>query len=113
MQPRVPLSELTTLLASAAGVIGVDSGLAHLSAALGTPTLGLYGPTDAVLTGVRGLRAQTLSAEIACAPCLQSSCSKYQGDPRHWQEQLVTPPCFADLPPQRVWQQARMLMAAE
>ena len=73
---RQSISELTGRLAKAAAVIGVDSGLAHLSAALGTPTVGLYGPTDAVLTGCRGLRSTCLQAELPCAPCLDKICRK-------------------------------------
>jgi heptosyltransferase-2 len=40
------LLELASLLESAALFIGNDSGPGHLAAALGTPTLTLFGPTD-------------------------------------------------------------------
>ncbi|MCC7264735.1 MAG: glycosyltransferase family 9 protein [Candidatus Latescibacteria bacterium] len=43
--PPGPL-ELASLLESAALFIGNDSGPGHLAAALGTPTLSLFGPTD-------------------------------------------------------------------
>ncbi len=40
------LDELAGLLAGAGAFVGNDSGPAHLAAALGTPTVALFGPTD-------------------------------------------------------------------
>lgn len=111
IQDRVSLLELSGVLAGAAAVVGVDSGLCHLSAALGTPTLGLYGPTNSVLTGCRGRYAQYAQASTLCSPCLQKRCTRYQGEPLSWQGAVITPPCFATLPPASVWQQALELMA--
>lgn len=42
--------------------IGNDSGLMHLSAGVGTPTLGLFGPTDEHQVGPRGPHSQALRA---------------------------------------------------
>lgn len=53
---RVPpwqaLGELAGLLSRAELVVGVDTGLVHLGAALGTPTVSLFVATDARLAGV-------------------------------------------------------------
>ena len=49
---RQELPELAALLAGAALVIGVDTGLTHLAAALGTPTVALFVATDSRLAGV-------------------------------------------------------------
>ena len=53
---RVPerrkLPELATLLAGASLVVGVDTGLTHLAAALGAPTVALFTATDPKLAGV-------------------------------------------------------------
>ena len=43
----VSLPEAAAVLQLAALFIGNDSGLMHLSAAAGAPTIGLFGPTDA------------------------------------------------------------------
>jgi len=108
--PRMPLAQLSELIAQAVVVIGVDSGLCHLSAALGTPTLGLYGPTDGVLTGCRGPYANVLTADLGCSPCLHSSCKKYSGEPLQWQGEQIEPACFAAMTPKRVWQAAQDLI---
>jgi heptosyltransferase-1 len=55
VQPRMALGELGALLRDAKAVIGVDTGLTHLAAALGTPTVGIYCGSDPVLTGLYGL----------------------------------------------------------
>jgi heptosyltransferase-1 len=52
--PSLPLQQLMSLLAGAALTVGVDTGLTHLSAALGTATVGVYCATDPASTGVYG-----------------------------------------------------------
>lgn len=52
--PRLGLTELAGWLARARVIVGVDTGLMHLAAALGTPGLSLYGPTLPALTGAVG-----------------------------------------------------------
>jgi heptosyltransferase III len=48
------LYELARWLASARLYIGNDSGITHLAAAVGTPVLALFGPTDPEVWGPRG-----------------------------------------------------------
>jgi heptosyltransferase-1 len=60
--PRQPLPALATLLARAELAVGVDTGLVHLAAALGTPTVSLFVATDARLAGVE--RASPLSRDL-------------------------------------------------
>lgn len=42
LQPKSTLTELATLLSGARLMVGLDSGLTHLSAAVGTDTIGIY-----------------------------------------------------------------------
>ncbi len=42
LQPKSTLTELATLLSGARLMVGLDSGLTHLSAAIGTDTIGIY-----------------------------------------------------------------------
>jgi len=48
------LFELARFLAEARAYIGNDSGITHLAAAVGTPTIALFGPTDPAVWGPRG-----------------------------------------------------------
>ena len=50
--PRADLLRIAALLRQAALVCGVDTGLVHLAAALGTPTIALFTVTDPALAGV-------------------------------------------------------------
>lgn len=101
--PASGLSALAAELAGAAGVVGVDSGLAHLAAALAVPAVTLYGPTRTGLTGAVGIRQLNLRAEFPCAPCMRRACD-YSG------EREVEPACFVSLPPARVWEQLQIQM---
>ena len=50
--PRLGLGAAASLLGAAHAVIGVDTGLSHLAAALNVPTIGIYTATDPALTGL-------------------------------------------------------------
>ncbi len=63
------LGELAAMIAAASAVVGVDTGLVHLAAALGTPCITLYGATDPGLIGTLGESQRQLQAEFPCAPC--------------------------------------------
>jgi len=95
--PRMQLGELAAVIAAARGVVGVDTGLVHLAAALGTPCVTLYGATDPGLIGTVGEAQSHLRASFPCAPCQQRQCH-YEGKAE------VFPACYGELPPTRVWQ---------
>jgi len=52
--PRLSLTDLAALLGHARFVFGLDTGLSHLAAALGTPTVGIYVTTAPAATGLYG-----------------------------------------------------------
>jgi heptosyltransferase-1 len=60
--PRRELPALASLLARAVWVVGVDTGLTHLAAALGTPTVALFTATDPRLAGVA--RASPIARDL-------------------------------------------------
>ena len=67
--PRHNLSEAAALLANAHAVIGVDTGLSHLAAALNVSTIGIYTATDPGLTGLyAGGRAINLGGKLLSPP---------------------------------------------
>lgn len=60
---RLSLPEVAAVLARGALFVGNDSGLMHISAATGAPTLGLFGPTPASEYAPVGPRAQAVLAK--------------------------------------------------
>lgn len=52
--PPLSIAAIAGLVAGARLVVGVDTGLSHLAAALGKPTLALFSASDPLLTGVYG-----------------------------------------------------------
>jgi heptosyltransferase II len=65
------------LAMAAAGVaISNDSGLMHIAAALGTPTMGIFGPTSPYHWGpLNGLAATVQTrTEVPCQPCHRPVC---------------------------------------
>jgi ADP-heptose:LPS heptosyltransferase len=65
----LPLRELAALVSCASCFIGNDSGCSHLAAALGVPTVALFGPTDPQIWAPRGEKAFWIQGDCACAPC--------------------------------------------
>jgi heptosyltransferase-1 len=65
---RMSLEELARLFVNARSVVGLDTGLTHLAAALGAPSVGIYCGSDPALTGLYGApRAKNVGA-IGRAP---------------------------------------------
>ncbi|MCX8114221.1 MAG: lipopolysaccharide heptosyltransferase I [Burkholderiaceae bacterium] len=52
--PRAPLDAIAAALAGARVVVGLDTGLSHLAAAVGAPTVGIYCDYDPALVGITG-----------------------------------------------------------
>ncbi|MBV1907558.1 MAG: lipopolysaccharide heptosyltransferase I [Pseudomonadales bacterium] len=96
------IADVMVLCAKAAFVISVDTGFGHLAAALDTPVLSLFGPTNAELTGIRGANSLDLQVDFACAPCMQKECN-YKGSVQI-DNTVVKPACFSSLGPELVWQ---------
>jgi heptosyltransferase-1 len=91
------LSEIAAVIKAVSGVVSVDTGLAHLAAALEVPTVALYGATNAELTGVIGEQQVSLQASMDCSPCLQRTCKKLS-------DQTAAPPCTETLSATDIWQ---------
>lgn len=101
--PKMSLTEIKQVIAQVSVVIAVDTGLAHIAAMLGVPTITLYGPTDPQKIGTLGERQVHLTAVFPCAPCGARVCTHPDRD------QKPSPPCFKMLPPEHIWQQAVLL----
>ncbi len=64
-----PFQLTAALIAKCRFMVSNDSGLMHLAAALGTPVLGIFGPTDWKRTAPFGSRVFFERADMDCAPC--------------------------------------------
>ena len=60
--PKLSLNELADQITNAKAVVSVDTGLAHLTAALDKPNITLYGATDPTLIGCYGKNQHYLTA---------------------------------------------------
>jgi ADP-heptose:LPS heptosyltransferase len=67
------LRETAELLAAAGVVVANDSGLAHVAAAVGTPTVMLFGPTSDAWLGRLPACATVLKADLPCEPCWRTA----------------------------------------
>ena len=66
--------ELAALLARARAVVANDSGPMHLAAAVGTPVVAIFGPTDPGRTGPTGAPSRVLDRYVFCSPCFLKEC---------------------------------------
>ena len=65
--PHLNLRALAGVLAGARGIAAVDTGLAHLAAALGRPAVVLYGPSEPALIGTWGRDSNTCRPRVSGA----------------------------------------------
>ena len=63
------LPHLAAVLGRCTAFLGNDSGVTHLAAAVGVPTIALFGPTDPRIWGPRGEYVRIVRCEMPCAPC--------------------------------------------
>ena len=71
---RTSLRQVIGILSRAEFSVGPDSGLMHLSAAVGTPVVSLWGPTDPLRTGPFGYHELIVQGQAVCAPCYLKRC---------------------------------------
>lgn len=85
------LAETAALLGRARALVGNDSALAHLAAAVGCPCVVAFGPTRPEWTAPRGPGVRIVRRDdLPCLPCAVHGCAT----PGH--------PCMQDLPAERL-----------
>jgi len=93
---RTTLRGLGAVLRRCTGYLGNDSGVTHIAAAVGTPVVAVFGPTNhqawGPWTGGVGT-ATVVRADLPCSPCVYRghSLGTPAGCPRRTCLQLVTP----------------------
>jgi len=98
---KTDLQILAALCSRARLFLGIDSGVLHLAAAMNTPVVGIYGPSDWRLTGPRGVPYRVVRHPVECSPCYLSECKWKGADERK---------CLTRLEPQSVVVAARELI---
>ncbi|MDI7260254.1 MAG: glycosyltransferase family 9 protein [Thermodesulfobacteriota bacterium] len=63
------LLQLASVMEGCRLFIGNDSGISHMAAALGLPTMAIFGPTDHRVWSPRGERVVVVRREVPCSPC--------------------------------------------
>ncbi|MEP7038666.1 MAG: lipopolysaccharide heptosyltransferase II [Acidobacteriota bacterium] len=69
---KTNLAEATAILSICDLLISNDTGPAHISAALGTKTLVIFGPTNPQTT--QPLHSQIIRKDVECSPCMLRDC---------------------------------------
>ncbi|MBL1320470.1 MAG: lipopolysaccharide heptosyltransferase I [Methylophaga sp.] len=104
--PRLSLNEMATITHKAAGAVCSDTGLAHLAAVVGLPTVTIYGATDTKLIGTYGQNQQHIISDFDCAPCYKRQCpleKSVKGEPV----------CMENISAQQVWDRLESLLPAK
>jgi len=68
------LREFIDMTAACALYLANDSGAMHIAAALGVPSVTVFGPTDETATGPSGALARIVREPVDCAPCKLREC---------------------------------------
>jgi len=85
------LSQVAALISRSAVYLGNDSGVSHLAAAVGVPTVALFGPSDPRQWAPRGRRVTVISRQVHCSPCANST-----------MKSCPHRTCLSDLSPEKV-----------
>ncbi|HYV03205.1 MAG TPA: glycosyltransferase family 9 protein, partial [Blastocatellia bacterium] len=71
---KTSIEELKGVLSCAQILISNDTGAAHVSAALGVPTVVVFGPTEHVSTRPLSERTAVVRHDVECSPCMLRKC---------------------------------------
>ena len=71
---RTSLDELAGVLSLSGLHVGVDSAAPHIAAAVGIPTITIYGPSDWRDWAPQGKKHSVVFPDCDCAPCYQKGC---------------------------------------
>jgi len=71
------MNQLCGILAGAKAVAGADTGVIHLAAALGAPTVSFWGPSASWRSGPLGVANRQVESNPACGPCFARRCKRF------------------------------------
>ena len=73
--PKTSIQESIVLFRHAALMVSCDSGPLHLAAAMGIPTVSIFGPTDPARNGPYGANHQVVYKTLPCSFCWKKTCA--------------------------------------
>ncbi len=73
---ELSLLQLASVMEGCRLFVGNDSGVSHLAASLGLPTVAIFGPTDQKVWAPRGEKTFVVSRRAHCSPCLKERLSQ-------------------------------------
>lgn len=76
MAGRTTIKQFAAIAKKSALFVGSDSGAMHIAAAVGTPLVALFGPSNPREWGPRGGPAEVLYKEIDCRICFHPTCMR-------------------------------------
>jgi len=71
---KISLTEMIEWIRLSRVMVTNDTGPMHVAAAVGTPVVGLFGPTEPRRTGPYGQVEHVLRLDLPCVPCMSSRC---------------------------------------
>ncbi len=71
---KTSLSQVVAILSVCDLLVSNDTGPAHISAALGKPTLAIFGPTNPKTTRPFPANAEIIRKDVECSPCMLRDC---------------------------------------
>lgn len=71
---KTSLTQLIASLRECRLLLTNDTGTMHLAAALGVPTVSVFGSTEPVLTGPLGAQHHVVRHHVPCSPCFRREC---------------------------------------
>jgi lipopolysaccharide heptosyltransferase II len=95
---RTSLLDLTAILQAARAAVGPDTGPGHVAAAVMTPYVGLFGPTDPKRVVPYGCDRLAVRSQVDCPPCLERECTREEGG------------CMAAISAEMVWEKLAPLL---
>ena len=103
---RLKITDIAIMLTHASGAVAVDTGFAHLAAALNTPQISIYGSTNSDLTAAYGHNQKSIQSTIECSPCMKRECAH----PRF--KELNYPPCYEKITAKVIWEELEYIVGA-
>ncbi|MDI6732383.1 MAG: lipopolysaccharide heptosyltransferase II [Planctomycetota bacterium] len=71
---KTSITQMAALLSVCKVLVTNDTGTMHVSAAVKTPVVSLFGPTDHITTSPFGQNHTIIRKNVSCSPCLKRTC---------------------------------------